>query len=533
MRSSLVAGLLAWSPVVSAGKYVWPSEYDEIEDILALQAGYVGRNFSSGVTPCSQGGNVKGRHNAAEWIRTAFHDMITHDSEEGTGGLDASIFFETDRQENNSRAFNNTINFFNYLYSVNASASDLLAMSVIVSHSACGGTTKIPFRYGRVDAQAAGQFGVPETHTPLQTMLNRFATAGLNHQDMITLTACGHTLGGVHSVDHPDIVPGDTNPFNDTVVHFDSSPAAFDNKVAVEFVDGTTNNPLVIGTNNTQNSDLRIFTSDKNETITNLANDNTGFEASCSRIFSRMIDTVPGDVKLSEPIEPVDIKPYITDLSLNAENKLLFAGRIRVKTTGGTRDASDLQVQLHHAVRNGRWSCVRINATYAGESTGLYGETFAFYEYNIALNATKGISKFNIITTSRSTGAKITYDNEGNSYPVDDTLLYQRSESCVARTAVGGLRRMTGVVAIRKDRAAKPLRMDLIRSERRRGVVFNSLRVEQIPFEATDEERGDWAIFKVPVGLATNAWLTSFNVVQEGEDGAKLNFIRTEACPRT
>jgi len=28
-----------------------------------------------------EGGNGKGRHNAAEWIRTAFHDMITHDAE--------------------------------------------------------------------------------------------------------------------------------------------------------------------------------------------------------------------------------------------------------------------------------------------------------------------------------------------------------------------------------------------------------------------------------------------------------------------
>jgi hypothetical protein len=459
--------------------------------------------------------------------------MITHDLEKGTGGLDSSIFFETDRQENASRAFNNTFNFFNYLYSINASASDLLALSVIVSHSACGGTTKIPFRYGRIDAQGAGQPGVPETHTPLQTMLQRFATAGLNQQEMITLTACGHTLGGVHSVDHPDIVPGDSNPFNDTVVNFDSSPAAFDNRVAVEYVKGTTNNPLVIGKNETQNSDRRIFDSDKNETISGLAQSNAVFEATCSDIFSRMIDTVPESVKLSEPMEAADVKPYITDLSLAGNEQLLFAGRIRLRTTGGVRVAEDLEVKLHHAVRNGRWSCGRINATYAGKATGLYGETFAFYEFSTTLNATKGISKFNIQTTSRLTGGKITYDNEGNNYRLDDTLLYQRSESCVARASVGGKRVMTGVVAIRKERASKSLRMDLIRSERRPGVLMNSLRVEKIQFQATTEERGDWLIFKAPVELATNAWSTSFDVTQEEEGGVSLKFIRTEVCPRT
>ncbi|KAK7213785.1 hypothetical protein V2G26_020963 [Clonostachys chloroleuca] len=542
MRLTSLSGvLLAMAPsFAAADEYIWPSRYDELEDILSLQSGYLGRNFSSAVTPCTQGGNVKGRQNAAEWIRSAFHDMITHDSAFGTGGLDGSIWFELDRAENGALAFENTFNFFAYLHSLRASAADLLAMSVIVSHSGCGGTTRIPFRAGRVDAKGAGPAGVPETDTPLGTMLERFAMAGYNQEDMITLVACGHTLGGVHSHDHPDIVPGESgNRYNDTVVKFDTTDGEFDNAVAVEYLSGNTQNPLVVGKNETNNSDKRIFSSDNNATISRLAADNAEFEKTCAKVFERMIDTVPSTVELSQPIEPIDIKPYITDLYLNDNGKLVFSGRIRVRTTEGAtagRVASDLDVQVHHAVRNKRWSCARINTTYAGDARGLYGETFAWYEFHMELNATKGISKFNIETTVRSTGERILYDNGGDGYPVTDELLYQRPDSCVARQAVNGTRAMQATVAVRKDRASLPLRLELARYTKMTGLVVREWEVETVLFENTEETRGEdggWVIFQAPIGLKTASWLTWFDIVQEGDDGSRIEFLKTEACPRT
>ena len=36
---------------------------------------------------------------AANWVRTAYHDMATHNVDTGEGGLDASIYFELDRAE--------------------------------------------------------------------------------------------------------------------------------------------------------------------------------------------------------------------------------------------------------------------------------------------------------------------------------------------------------------------------------------------------------------------------------------------------
>lgn len=82
----------------------WPASTDDLEDILFLQTGYRARNFSGPATPCSSG-KSPGRITAAEWIRTAFHDMATGNTYTGIGGLDASIQFELRSGENLGPAF--------------------------------------------------------------------------------------------------------------------------------------------------------------------------------------------------------------------------------------------------------------------------------------------------------------------------------------------------------------------------------------------------------------------------------------------
>lgn len=59
----------------------------------------------------------------------------------------------------------------------------------------CGGPP-IPLRGGRVDATEAGPSGVCQPETDLQTTLASFSGAGFNQADTISLTACGHTMGG-------------------------------------------------------------------------------------------------------------------------------------------------------------------------------------------------------------------------------------------------------------------------------------------------------------------------------------------------
>ncbi len=135
--------------------------------------------FDPAVSPCAFGTLVEGRQNAAEWIRTAYHDMSTHDVSAGTGGLDASIMFELDRAENIGTAFDNTMGFMNNFYSVKSNMADMIALGVVVASDMCGGP-KIPYRAGRVDATEAGPKGVPEPSQDLATHTNIFAKAGFN-----------------------------------------------------------------------------------------------------------------------------------------------------------------------------------------------------------------------------------------------------------------------------------------------------------------------------------------------------------------
>ena len=87
MRRLLAA--LAWIAAGAAAP-TWPSPMDELEDIMLLNTGYRARGFAVAVTPCSFSAQVPGRVAAAEWVRTAFHDMATGNVFTGLGGLDAS-----------------------------------------------------------------------------------------------------------------------------------------------------------------------------------------------------------------------------------------------------------------------------------------------------------------------------------------------------------------------------------------------------------------------------------------------------------
>ncbi|WYZ44742.1 hypothetical protein EsH8_VIII_000058 [Colletotrichum jinshuiense] len=531
MKQSILSTLALAS--FAATEYVWPSPYDEIEDHLSLQAGYLRRGFIDGVITCGFGTNIQGRQNSAEWIRTAFHDMATKDVVAGTGGLDASIFFELDRPENLGSAFNNTFGFFSGFYSVRASASDLLAMSVVISSFACGGI-KIPFRAGRIDAQEAGPAGVPEPQTDLKTTQDAFTKAGFNTSDMIAMVACGHTLGGVHSVDFPEIVGVEADPNNDTVAHFDSVPTKFDNVVVTEYLDGTTKNPLAAGTNDTLNSDKRIFGADGNKTMQAMADPDV-FQATCADIFARMIDTVPDNVKLTDPIEATDIKPYISGLFLKADGNLSFGGRIRIRTTAVTgRNPNDLSVQLTFADRNGNGSTVITTrrATFQGGSaSGLWGESFYWWEFDTTISPETGISKFYIHVTKPSTNETITYDNAGNGYPMTDAILYQESQSCLGDFADGKFP-LTVKALVRNDRvpaAADGLTLDLVHEIDRQGVIVPKLEVETINFESTGEVIGQWSVYKASGSLEESSWSTSFDIKLGGDNPAEVAFKRTSS----
>jgi hypothetical protein len=173
-----------------------------IEHILVDTHGAHSSGFADAITPCSNyvsGVQTLGRETAAQWLRVSFHDFVTANVTAGTGGIDASIGFETLREENSGSAMNDSLGFFRPYVNAKISMADLIALSVSMSVGNCAGP-QIPVRGGRIDATQGGGSGVPAPETELDLTLTYFSRAGFNQVDSISLTACGHTMGSVHHV---------------------------------------------------------------------------------------------------------------------------------------------------------------------------------------------------------------------------------------------------------------------------------------------------------------------------------------------
>lgn len=117
--TALISSALLVAHTCLAALYYPTPQASFLEHILVDNWGAHASNFSSAITPCSnyvtEVGDPalnSGRTTAAQWIRVAFHDFVTADVGAGTGGVDASIGFETERGENSGSAFNDSFTFW-------------------------------------------------------------------------------------------------------------------------------------------------------------------------------------------------------------------------------------------------------------------------------------------------------------------------------------------------------------------------------------------------------------------------------------
>lgn len=199
----------------------------------------------------------------------------------------------------------------------------------------CGGL-QVPYRAGRIDATEAGPFGVPAPETSLEETLEFFGNAGFDAVDSIGLTACGHSLGRVHHGGFPQVVPESAVTPNNTAggINLDTTPANFDIDIVEEYLGGygQRGGPLVTSDNVTVRSDLRLYESDNNATMKQLAQSKGYFFATCTSLFERMINTVPKEVQLTDVIRAQSLQPFNTTLDLDSEGTMKFSGTIRVST---------------------------------------------------------------------------------------------------------------------------------------------------------------------------------------------------------
>ncbi|KAJ7496803.1 heme peroxidase [Mycena latifolia] len=303
--------------LATANAYVWPSpQLDELEALGFDQDGHSSRGIA---------GAIQRRR-----LDTAYHDMATHNVMDGTGGLDASIRFaeEQARPENAGDGVGNTIAVLLGQSNRYVSIADALVVGAHIAIENCA-RPEIAFRGGRADAGEPNARGVPQPQEELQIHIANFARQGFTQTEMIGLIACGHTFGGVQHEPFPDIVPELNDPDStESVAHFDSTFVHFDNNIATEYIAGTTQNPLVVGFNDTTNSDKRIFGSDGNVTMQGFAKSPELYALTCANLFARILDTVPSGVQLTEVITPLAVKPSKLQFTLDGDI-LKFSGEVR------------------------------------------------------------------------------------------------------------------------------------------------------------------------------------------------------------
>jgi hypothetical protein len=147
--------------------------------------------------------------------------------------------------------------------------ADMLALGVIISSASCSGPI-INFQGGRIDATGPGVAGVPEPETSADEYFETMANTGFSDTEAIQFLACGHSIGSVHHSGFPEVQddkyvsPANTNggcPFSSMGANH------FNNEMVLDYVNGRSQNPLVVSYNETNRADLRIYSADGNATL--------------------------------------------------------------------------------------------------------------------------------------------------------------------------------------------------------------------------------------------------------------------------
>lgn len=412
--------------------YTWPSpQYDALEGLLYEGRKSDGSSLSSIVHPCRKRTGTLASI-AAEWLRFAFHDMATHNVNNGTGGLDGSLVYELDRPENFGLGFNQTASDFENYPNKFVSRADIISIGAIFAVATCGGPI-IPFRGGRIDAYSAGNFGTPQPQDDLGSLTTSFQNQGFNTAEMIKLVACGHTMGGVRSSDFPELVPAGPDPNVPNIANFDTT-TQFDNAVVTEYLSGSTKNVLVVTSNKTMASDLRVFQSDGNSTMRSLTSAST-FASECQSIFARMLDTVPAGVTLTDEITLLPAKVNGVQLSIEKQ-KLVFKASLRlIQPINATANAKRTVTMLWcdkygsaAACKGATRSSLPVNTLSDDPNispvTLNLGYYFINYNFVVPIDSAASISKFWFQVDEHNGTAATTYNNGGSGYVLPQDQIF-------------------------------------------------------------------------------------------------------------
>ncbi|KAF9477280.1 heme peroxidase [Pholiota conissans] len=419
--------------LTTASAYQWPNpRYEALERFLFEGTDINDKALTAITNSCAKRAG-SGSPVAAEWLRIAYHDSATYNITDGTGGLDASVYYELTRTENIGGGMATSTADFQASSNKYVSRSDLIALGTVWGVVSCGGPL-IPFRPGRIDATAAGRYGVPQPQEVLSLATERFRLQGFNQSEMISLVACGHTLGGVRNTDFPSIVqiPGPTVVLKE----FDGTDA-FDSAGVAQYLNWTTQNPLITIRNTLYQNDLRIFQSDGNATMKSM-NSDTAFNAVCAGLLERMINLVPNGVQLSDEIALIPFK--VTQAQFNVQNgQLVFDVLIRAAVTAADQTSNQAVKSITMFwcdARGANAGCpgntalsssishpTQFNDVLVSPVSKSLQTSFVEFELTVPIDATRGVGRFWFNSFS-SPAARVIQDNGGAGYSLDDAVIF-------------------------------------------------------------------------------------------------------------
>jgi len=422
--------------------YTWPSpQYDTLEALLYEGRRSDGSSLASIVHPCRKRTNTLSSI-AAEWLRFAFHDMSTHNVDNGTGGLDGSLAYELDREENFGSGFAQTLDDFSTQPNKYVSRADVIAVAAVLSVSTCGGPT-VPFRGGRVDVYEGGSRGVPEPQQDLPTLTELFRRQGFTQTEMIKLVACGHSIGGVRNTDFPQLVPASNNSNFPNIITFDTTDA-YDDAVVTQYLNGTTQNVLVVSSTPAMNSDLRVFSCDGNATMQSIATPQA-YASECQEMIGRMIDTVAHGITLTDEITLLPAKVHDVQLTIE-KSQLVFKSSLRLtQAINGTINKARTVTMLWCDNYGSEANCnghtkTALPATTINEDPNLspvtqnMGLSFINYNFVVPINVSQSVSKFWFSVDEHDGSHATVYNNGGDFYmlPQDQVIFVPTMSSMVA-----------------------------------------------------------------------------------------------------
>ena len=301
--------------------------------------------------------------------------------------------------------------------------SDMIALGVVMATGACGGP-HVELKGGRVDATKAGPSGVPQPQDSVASQLQDFANANFNQDDTIALTACGHTMGGVHHAQFPNIVPSSyvSSTNTDGRQDFDETVGGFDVKEVTDYLtsSGDKGGALVTTSNKTVQTDLRLFSSDGNQTITRLGQSQAYFQSQCADVFQRMIETVPLGTSFTTDVSPTtstNLKPYGVYLTIDMKGNMLMTGYFRyVQVSGAPTRPSTLKIALINRAGTTTTTTTTATASSSDTGSGIWGATTS-YQFTLSFAASVGLSGLSV---------------NGQTFPFQDTMFVSAALSSVS-----------------------------------------------------------------------------------------------------